>query len=683
VTAASRHQPRVREGPGQEVYAYAGRAANPFPAGSAGQRQRRALLQAGDEDTAQRSRARRTVAGGPADGQLAGGGRHRRTQSARATATKPGLPISAIALSAAVGVLVVAAAYAAGRLGYASSRAADLAYWLGQALIVIPVASRLLSRNYLGASETVALVIVLTLAEFLLKICYSPLGLSFVDELAHWRSTVNLLHTGKLFTVNYMLPISPQYPGLEEVTSSLTSLTGLPVFASGLIVAGVAHLLFVCLLYLLFRHISGRRLAGVAVLIYSSNPDLPSFDSMFVYQTLAVAFFGLALVAAWQVTARRTAGHRAGWLTVAVLAISATVVTHHVTSFMLVAALALVSAGSLLAGDRRSAAWLAVLALASSGAVACWVLFVAPDTVSYFQPTFAGVLRGLRALLVGRLFAASSASAGPLGNQVLAAAATAVVSVLLPIGWWQVWRHSRRKPWLVAMAIGSASWYAIIVIRLTTADGSELAGRAATFVFIPVGLIAAIAGVRLLRAGFFRWRTSVVAAAALMTALTLLFDGLVNGWPPYWERLPGPHQVAGFERSVGPEEIAAGLWTLEALGPGNRFATDLGNYPALGSYGDQNPLRDAGYLYTSPRYTQQDALRAQAEAVRYVLVDWRLAHSLPVDGKYFPVDPNAGKYTHPLPVGDLVKFGHIPGAARIYDSGNIVIYDLRGARYAP
>jgi hypothetical protein len=233
------------------------------------------------------------------------------------------------------------------------------------------------------------------------------------------------------------------------------------------------------------------------------------------------------------------------------------------------------------------------------------------------------------------------------------------------------------------MAIGSLGWYIIIVIRLVAVDGNELAARAAVFVFIPASLTAAIAGVWIMRAGFLRWRASAVAAAALICALTFLFNGLVNGWPPYWERLPGPHQVAGFERSVGPEEIAAGRWALSALGPGNRFATDLGNYPVLGGYGDQNPLRDVAYLYTSSSYTPADRLRVQAQGVRYALVDWRLARSLPADGKYFPVDPDAGKYTHPLPIVDLAKFGRIPGFSRIYDSGNIVIYDLRGAAHAP
>jgi hypothetical protein len=592
--------------------------------------------------------------------------------------------VGIVALCTATGVAVAAAAYTAGRLGHASSPWSDRAYWLGQALIVIPIAMRLLSRRAVAAAETAALVIVLAMAEYILKLCYSPVGFTFADELEHWRSTVNLLNMGKLFTVNYTLPISPRYPGLEEVTSALASVTGLPVFVSGLIIAGIAHVLFVCLLYILFRHISRSSwIAGVAVLIYASNPDLPSFDSMFIYQTLAVAFFGLALLTAGRVTARQPTRDRVGWLTLGLLAIAATVITHHATGFMLVASLGLVAAGSLLVGDRRSAAWLAAFTLVAGTAVAGWVLLVAPQTVSYFSPTLTGILQGLRVLLNGGPLPMPIATAAPPGNQALAAATVLAMSALLPAGWWQVWRRYRRQTWIVAMAIGSASWYAIVAVRLVIADGSELAGRAGTFVYIPASLIAALAVARLMSTGFRSWRAPAAAAAALVLVLALMFDGLVNGWPPFWERLPGGHQVAGFERSVGPEEIAAAQWALRSLGPGNRFAADLGNYAVLGGYGDQDPVRNVGYLYTSRTYTAAGIRRTQVLALHYALVDWRLTRSLPIDGKYFPVDRQAGHYTRPLPAADLAKFSGLPGVARIYDDGNIVIYDLRGGQDAP
>jgi hypothetical protein len=524
---------------------------------------------------------------------------------------------------------------------------------------------------------------VLTVAEFLLKVCYSPAAFTFADELLHWRSTVNILQTGKLFTVNYGLPISPQYPGLEEVTTALVSTTGLSVFTAGLIVTGVAHLLLVCILYLLYREVSrSYRTAGIAALIFSSTPDLSTFNSMFVYETLALTFLGLSILASWRTTTDRiSTRERVGWFTIAVLAIMATVITHHVTSYMLVATLIIVTLASLLAGYWRPAAYLAILALISAAAVVCWVVFIAPDTLSYFRPTVDGVLQGVNALQSGGSANAPPTSAAPQGNRALEGLAILAISALLPVGWWQVWRRFRHQPWVIAMAIGSLGWYVALALRIGTADGQELAGRTAVFVYIPVGLILALVLARLVTAPFLRRWQSAVIAAGLAAVLALLFDGLVNGWPPFWERLPGPHQVAGFERSVGPEEIAAAQWTLSALGSGNRFAADIGIYPVLAGYGYQNPLQDIGYLYTSPEYTPSDERLARAQAVHYVVVDRRLGQSLPASGTYFPGESYTG--TRPLPIADLTKFDHVPGIARIYDSGNIVIYDLEGWPHAP
>jgi hypothetical protein len=73
----------------------------------------------------------------------------------------------------------------------------------------------------------------------------------------------------------------------------------------------------------------------------------------------------------------------------------------------------------------------------------------------------------------------------------------------------------------------------------------------------------------------------------------------------------------------------------------------------------------------------------QAQSIGYILVDQRLATTLPASGQYFPVDPNAFRYKHPLAAAGLTKFNHVAGVNRVYDSGNIVIYGLGGAGYAP
>jgi hypothetical protein len=621
------------------------------------------------------------------DGSLESQGSHRKAGSS-SVGEKPGLPVAVVTLCTAIGLLVIAAAYTAGRLGYASSPWADRAYWTGQGLILIPTAIRLLGRRTLTEGGTIIVVGALAVAEYLGKVCYSPTGFTYSDELAHLRTAESILQTGKLFTVNYSLPISPQYPGLEEVTSAMVSITGLSLFTCGLIVAGIAHLLFVCSLYLIFRHVSGsHRVAGIAILIYSTNPDLPFFDSMFAYQTLAEAFLGVALLTAWGLASAETFRCRASWLTLSVIAITATVATHHVTSYILLATLLLIALASLLVGDLHSAGWSFLLGLLTATAVACWIAFVAPDTISYLQPVRDDVLNALHAGRSGGHapagdHTAAPVSSVPLGNEVLAGGAVLLLSAMLPFGWWQVWRRYRRNAWSVALAIGSISWYLVIAVRLAVPDGTELAGRASSFVFVPAAFIASLVVTRLIGVAL-RWQASAVAAAALAGVLLMMFDGMANGWPPYWERLPGPHQVAGVERSVGPEEIDVAKWTLAALGPGNRFAADFGNTPILGSYGDQNPVLNDSLLYTSPSYSRADVQQVQAQSISYILVDLRLSQSLPASGQYFPIDPNADRYNHPIPLADLTKFNRVPGVARIFDAGNIVVYSLNGASNAP
>ena len=234
---------------------------------------------------------------------------------------------------------------------------------------------------------------------------------------------------------------------------------------------------------------------------------------------------------------------------------------------------------------------------------------------------------------------------------------------------------------MVAMAIGSLGWFVALALRVGTPDGQELAGRTATFVYIPVSLVAGLALIRLVNAALARRWESAAIAVAVTGTLMLLFDGLSNGWPPYWERLPGPHQVAGFERSVGPEEIAAAQWTLTALGPGTGSPPTSAATRCSSGYGDQNPLQGTGYLYTTRAFTP--GYRAGGEGSGGAVRAGRpAAEPVPSGvGQLFPrqLDHRQPADTDRRP--DQVQPG--PGAARVYDNGDIVIYDLQGAQSAP
>ena len=601
-------------------------------------------------------------------------GRH----SARLTERQRTDAVGALAwtsLIAALGVFVVAVADTTSRLGYSASPWPDRAYWVGQALVVSPVAFRLTSRKGLEEFGTVALIIVLTLAEYIILVCYSPLAFTFGDELFHWRGTVNLLTTGRIFTANYGLPISPHYPGLEVLTASVVSVTRLSVFTSGLIVAGVAHLAFICLLYLFYRNITkSYRIAGISALIYSTVPTLTSFNSMFVYETLAMPFLALALLATLRAGRARTTVGRLQWISLSIVAILVTTVTHHVTSYVLAGALVIVALVSLSNRQTPSRATLTGIALFALAAIAGWIFFVAPDTITYFRPTVSGISAGLSSARTGGPSGAHSIVAAPFGDRVLEAAAIGIVSILIPVAWWRLRGRYREDPWLAAAAIGAAAWYVCLAVRVGVPDGQELAGRFAVYAFIPVSAIIALGVANLLSAARARRWATVIVGATLVGVALLFFDGQSNGWPPYYERLPGPYEVGAFERSVTPQGVAAARWALSQLGSGNGFAADTGNYPLLAGYGDQNVIGGTSYLYDSPDYTQGDRRRAAAQGVQYVLVDHRLSESLPESGAYFPDD--TGDYKRPLAATDLGKFNDTEGVARIYDNGPISIYDI-------
>ncbi|HEY0933444.1 MAG TPA: DUF6541 family protein, partial [Trebonia sp.] len=573
--------------------------------------------------------------------------------------------------------------YGAGRAGPGSASGPGVAfYWAGQVLIILPIAGRLLSRRQLSNAGAITLVSVLTVAEYLLKVNYSPLGFAFNDEFLHWRGTTNMLATGKLFEPNYGLPIGTHYPGIEEVTSALISATGLPVFEAGLIVAGIAHLLFILFLYLAFCvAIRSHRIAGIALLIYYGAPALTSFNSMFVYETLALAFLGMCMVAALRSAIEKSPQDRRRWFIVAVLCIFATVITHHITSYMLTAFLILVAVASRLTGSRNTAGRFGLLGAISLLSIVLWVWRIAPDTINYFSPTVTGIIQGIEALQNKGSSDAPVTASSPFSNTVLGGLGLLVISALIAIGCWQAWRRHRRHPWIIGMMLGSLGWFVDLGIRLGTPDGQELAGRAATFVYIPVSVLAALALTKLVNSRPVRRLGAAVTAIIVASVVSLLVDGLANGWPPFWERLPGPHLVASFESSVGEEEIVASYWSLKALGPGKNIAADAGIYPVLIGYGGQDPLQVITYLYTTNTWSPAIAQHASAQQVQYVETDTRLTKSLPPAGNYFPGDTTYA--TKKITPAALNKYDHILGVSRVYDDGNIVFYNLQSLGYVP
>jgi hypothetical protein len=155
--------------------------------------------------------------------------------------------------------------------------------------------------------------------------------------------------------------------------------------------------------------------------------------------------------------------------------------------------------------------------------------------------------------------------------------------------------------------------------------------------------------------------------------------------------LPGPYMVMADTRSIEPEGIQAAMWVRSHLKSGSRMATDEINLLLMSTYGDQYVVTQwADHIDLSPVFFSSDlgphelSLLRQAQ-VRYLVIDLRLTRSLPTLGGiyYNSSEPGADNHTIPIGVKALTKFSAMSQVNKVFDGGDIVIYDVGGLLNVP
>ncbi|MFN8528586.1 MAG: hypothetical protein U0670_08240 [Anaerolineae bacterium] len=133
--------------------------------------------------------------------------------------------------------------------------------------------------------------------------------------------------------------------------------------------------------------------------------------------------------------------------------------------------------------------------------------------------------------------------------------------------------------------------------------------------------------------------------------------------------------------------MQAAEWADDHLPSDSRVSADRINTLLMSVYGNQRMithLADDIYLasvFTAPHFGPTEAgLISRADA-DFLVVDQRLSTALPLVGVYFEAgEPGGRLYTEPVALDALRKFDTVGGISRIFDSGSILIYDVRGIR---
>lgn len=597
--------------------------------------------------------------------------------------------LALLSLTSSIGILVVALAYEAGRLAMQWS---DPLFWLGIVVIFLPIASRLLFSQPMRR-ERIALLVILGMGLYLVKVLQYPLYFAYHDEFSHLRTAQDIAISGHLFNENPLLPISAFYPGLEIVTNAVSSLTGLSFFNTGIVIIGVARLVSILALYLFFEHLSkSAKIAGIGTLLYMANPQFLFFQAAFSYESLAVPLAIFVLFTLALCNAGPTRNHK-GLLLVTWLGIGAVVVTHHITSYVLMGLLFLWTIIDFLQKRRQTnLLGLGITALFSLVLSLFWLMYTGDIALGYLAPHFTSIVYQIQQILAGespvrQLFAQGTGFVMPLWERIATIVSLAFIMLLLPFGLFQLWLHYRNRA--AALALGSSVLlYPIAQALRFTNAGAESGVRTTEFLFLGLAFVLTIGATEYwLPLGLNRRRSLLV-----MGVLTVILIGQIcSSETPTWARTPGPYLVVADQRSIEPEGITAAEWAYSYLGPNHRVGSDRINTLLMATYGYQWAYTSADdktpsieRVSISPQFGPTEKALLLRDGVKYLVVDLRLSTGLPWVGYDFnePASHTVW-YTLPISLAALTKYDGVQNVNRLFDSGNIVIYDVGDLTGAP
>jgi hypothetical protein len=585
--------------------------------------------------------------------------------------------LAPIVLSTGLGLLLCSVANALSR---ATLAPAMPVYWIGILILAVPIFYRLTATEASGR-ERLALVCLLGLSLYCVKVFRDAPLFTFSDELIHAFNANQIADHHHLFRDNPILSATPYYPGLEGAASALMKLTGLSVYAAGAILVGAARLVLVASLFLLFQRVSdSARTAGLGAAIYAGNFNFLFWGAQFSYESLALPLLLLAMMA---LAEREVAPKQAlrAWGAPVALAMTAIVVTHHLTSYATAALLVGLSLAYWYVHRKWEPPNPWPFAVFGILLAAFWLFVVASSTVGYLSPVLGDAFTAIGDTLGGSdeprgLFQAGSTSVAPtpLGARAVALLAVALLLAGLPFGLRALWDRHRRQPFALLFGIAAVAFFATLLLRLAPAAW-ETANRASEFLFVGLAFVLACACVEALR----RWprdrRTRPLIAAGIGLVLV---GGAISGWP--WDsQLARPLRASAAGKTISSPPLALAEWAEDL--PDGRFAASTadaglllvpgGKMAVTGSNPDVEDILDeealAGWML--PLLRRND--------IRYIAVDRREVSSDSLRGYYFSRrDRDEGL----RPPSVSAKFNEVPGISRAYTNGPITVFDLGAER---
>jgi hypothetical protein len=607
------------------------------------------------------------------------------SQDESVTVEEPSTPKSIagqVAVTVAIGLLLIAYA---GYRARTTTGSVDMFYWPGVLMLYLGPAWAALAPN-VRRSDRIAAVVLGGVATTVSRILLYPTHFAYHDELLHMNSLRLIQENGHLFeAMNSMLPVSKYYPGLEVATDGIHRITGLSTHVAGsaLLVAGR-----IVLMLSLIRSVEwitkSARTACIAGALYICSQQFTFFNSQFSYQSVALplCFYAVYLFG--------TRNRATNWSLLAPsLALGAAAMSHHLTALGGV----MVFVGWwLMAKIRKTPQQQAgLMALIALGILAAWTAFAHDQVLRYVKEIFQSSAESISHVVGGdqesnELFADNGGEKTPLWQRGASVLAVLVTVAGLAVSLLRARKDRKSKSSAAIALLFVAALYPLIPASHLTVTSAEVGDRSSSFIY--VGVAFAIAGwLALLPV------TRIVRSGAFAMLTIMYVGGVILGGGPPWLKVPGPYLVAGDNRGVDANGMAAAYWMHTYMTPDNRIMVDRVNGLLDATYGRQHVFRHLGdkldmgttstLLLNGPQGDYDKELVRYAD-LDYLVADRRLAAGLPRFGVYIEAGEAGTRGTEvrrdPPPLEAFTKFDYIEPTERIYDNGAIAVYDVRSLK---
>lgn len=504
-----------------------------------------------------------------------------------------------------------------------------------------------------------------------------PILMTGFDENIHVRTLRDITQSRELFLENPYLLASSRYPGMEAFVT-VTHQAGIPLTIGSLLTVIAARLLLVFVLCDAVENLTGSvRAGGLAVAAYALTPHFVFWLNQFSYVTFALP---LALAAVSLVARSRRSAHPGLLLAGAAVCMAALSVSHHVTSLVTCAFLAvwaLIERGS----ARRRVALGAAL---GSVFTVAWTTVNYRSLRKYLDPLFEELFDSVFTRVLRVPFSNAAARVPPAWERGLIffwAAGLCLVTLWVIVIGVRGRRRARAESGADPIPRPTLLLYLLVLLippviaARALPLGRLVSDRMLDFLVLPLALLLAVELTRRLR----RLSVGRHAAVGALVATGLVVGGYLVSHPA-WARMPGEYIPAAEVRSIDSETVAATRWAAANLPAGSRIAGDMMGAALLSSIAGMYPVfwlnstDSIATLYFADEWGADEQSIAKDLRLRYIYVDMRLAEEMPAVGAYFFL--NERDSPQQLTVGQLSKFDGGSGIGLVYRHGPVSIYEV-------